>query len=250
MAGPSYEFRSLTISGDFTNSQIKGNYIDCTGATFSMYFYDTRWGSDYTETVQGSSFLNGEVTGTIQNADFGYSQYVITASPAQFSTTGQQIVTFTATVDGYGSQNATKSVNVISSEPTEKFIINAELYEELEMKGYDVYFGGDIEIYDNCTITLIDDVSEDPQEASGEEFYNLVAGGFLYEGLCQISGTLLGGFSELEFIADNNFKLTYVDSGRETTIITNSFSKIMRDATSFTIIFLDDTTFTSFYAVV
>lgn len=131
MAGPSYEFRSLTISGDFTNSQVKGNYIDCTGATFSMYFYDTRWGSDCTKIIQGSDFLNGEATGTIQDADFGYPQYVITASPAQFSSTGQQIVTFTATVDRYGSQNTTKSVNVISSEPTEKFIIDAELYEEI-----------------------------------------------------------------------------------------------------------------------
>lgn len=140
-----------------------------------------------------------------------------------------------------------------TAEPTltpNKFVINAELYEELKMEGHSVYFGGDIEIYDSCTITLIDDVTEFPEEVSGEDFYNLIADGYLYEGLCQISGTFLEGFSELEFIADNNFKLTYVDSGREATVITNSFSKIMGDATSFTITFLDDTTFTSFRAAV
>lgn len=144
MAGPAYEFRSLTIAGDFTNPQIKGNYIDCTGATFSMYFYDTKFGAGYSYPVQGANFVAGEVSGEFYDGDMGgWVEYTISASPSQFMASGSQSVVFTATVIASGlvdpsPKTATKTVNVISPEPAEKIIIDAELYEELEIEGYTI----------------------------------------------------------------------------------------------------------------
>ena len=243
---------SISVTGNFTNSQYIDSYIDCSGITLSITASQS--GSTIHSSLSGESIVNGQYEGIITFYDtsslINQLSVRIEVTPSYFTIEGQQTVTFSLAFYYSGVRyevTTTKSVNVISSEPAEKFIINAELYEESEMKGYDVYFGGNIEIAEYSTITLIDDVSEDPQEASGEDFYNLIADGFLYEGLCQISGS--GTFSQIIFEADNNFKLTYINSNIETTIVTNVFEKLMSAGTSFTITFLEDTTFTSFCAI-
>lgn len=116
MALPDYgDLLTVSASGDFTNPQYTGSYIDCTGLTFTLTFYD-----EPNEYVLGSSFVNGVGTCT------AWGTIIITASPSQFTTTGEQTVTFTATQDFRGSTRTctpiTKSVNVQAGGGTTKNI--------------------------------------------------------------------------------------------------------------------------------
>lgn len=72
-----------------------------------------------------------------------HNQFTVT--PSVWSSAGQQTITFSTT--SYYNHNYTvmpdpltvsATVNVVSSEPAEKFIIDAELYEELEIQGYTI----------------------------------------------------------------------------------------------------------------
>ena len=54
-----------------------------------------------------------------------------TLSPSTWTSLGSQILTITYTGSSYVVHPVYYTINVISSEPTEKLVINAELYEEI-----------------------------------------------------------------------------------------------------------------------
>lgn len=111
MAAAPGQVTAFSITGDFTNTQYVGNYIDCTGLTFSVTVQSYGGG---TTTINGSSFVNGSYSYAVSLGPFD-ATITVTASPAQFSSVGEQTVTFTASSDADPSTlTATKSVTVQS----------------------------------------------------------------------------------------------------------------------------------------
>lgn len=130
--GPLGPIITLSVSGDFTYPQVKGQYVNCTGLILTC-----------TVRFEGNTWVdNIDCSGLCDGTDFiksgSWNIFVSTNSAegeryALWDNSGEQYIILTAysTTIG-GSDSVTKTVTVAEPEPTEKIIINAELYEAVE----------------------------------------------------------------------------------------------------------------------
>lgn len=213
MPSLSFMLMELTVSNDFTNPQRVGSYIDCSGLSFAVRFgnpngaYDSR-----TLTVDGSSLINGVYNG--DSPGTVSATYTITASPAQFTTTGSQTVTFTAEQTGAhgGSATATKSVTVQTETATTKnvYVFTAD--------GRRVIWGT-IEVQEPSSLTEVTIVNPN----NSAVFYNIPEGTSIYLDAAgtqpvtacttKITGTTvyMSGDGDCEYIYNDGIKYIIMD---------------------------------------